>query len=144
MLIFSRTARITVQKYALGASFRVCIFLVPDGQNNSIISETDASGWPSSPYYVGSMCAFVNGTHLPACDNCVEQQENNLVIEGYVPLDEAIVEKSGLSSFAHEEVHDYLQRNLVWRCQKVSILSFRREGMSRRSPYSLTCMPESD
>ncbi|KAK9895306.1 Di-copper centre-containing protein [Cystobasidium minutum MCA 4210] len=112
-------ARISVEKYALETSFRVCIFLVPDGIDNSVISETDASTWSKSPHYVGQMCAFVNNTAVASCDNCVQQRENHLVIEGYVPLDRHLVKYSGLKTYGHEEVHPYLQKNMVWRVMKI-------------------------
>lgn len=119
MFLPTRSARIRVEKYALNESFQVCIFLVPEGVDNSTISETDAKAWYESDYFVGQFCAFVNGTHRDMCQNCVNQKEENVVIEGYVPLDDAMIEISGWKSFDDEVVHPYLTKNLVWRCKKV-------------------------
>lgn len=65
------------------------------------------------------------------CSNCVVQAEKHVVIEGHIPLDEAIIEISGLKSFEDSVIHPYLQKNLVWRVKKVSpstiqVVSFTR------------------
>ncbi|KAI9508870.1 photo-regulated tyrosinase [Russula earlei] len=98
--------RIHVKKYELGGSFSVLIFLgdVPD----------DPSHWRSCPSFVGLHYAFVNSV-ASQCGNCRNQAD--LVIEGFVHLNEAIAKRSGLSSYEPEVVSPYLKENLHWRVQ---------------------------
>ncbi|KAF8500857.1 photo-regulated tyrosinase [Russula emetica] len=100
------TVRIHFKKYELGGSFAVLIFLgqVPD----------DPSQWRTAPTFVGSHHAFVNSA-ASQCDNCREQAD--LVVEGFVHLNSAIAERSGLSSFDPSVVIPYLKANLQWRIQ---------------------------
>lgn len=104
------TARIRVKKYALGGSFSVFIFLgaVPE----------DPADWRSSPHYVGAHHAFVNSSPQ-RCANCRRQAD--LVIEGFVHLNEGIARLSGLPRLTPDVVKPYLQENLHWRVRKVSI-----------------------
>ena len=103
------TARIRFKKYALGCSFSVLLFLgeVPE----------DPAEWRMSPNYAGAHHAFVNSAPQ-RCANCRRQAE--LVIEGFVHLNEAIASHSGLGTFDPDAVKPYLQENLHWRVQKVS------------------------
>ncbi|KAI0754754.1 photo-regulated tyrosinase [Daedaleopsis nitida] len=103
------TARVHVKKYAVGSSFRVLLFLgeVPE----------DPADWRTSPNYVGAHQAFVNSTPQ-RCANCRRQAD--LVIEGFVHLNEAIATHSGLNTFDPDAVKPYLQGNLHWRVQKVN------------------------
>ncbi|KAI0712434.1 photo-regulated tyrosinase [Earliella scabrosa] len=102
------TARIRFKKYALGCSFSVLLFLgeVPE----------DPAEWRMSPNYAGAHHAFVNSAPQ-RCANCRRQAE--LVIEGFVHLNEAIASHSGLGTFDPDAVKPYLQENLHWRVQKV-------------------------
>ncbi|KAK0223503.1 photo-regulated tyrosinase [Armillaria fumosa] len=102
------TARIRVKKYALGGSFSVLIFLgeVPENPRS----------WRSSPSFVGAHHAFVNSA-AGQCENCRNQAD--LVIEGFVHLNTAIAQRSGLGSFEPAVVEPYLKRELSWRIQKV-------------------------
>ncbi|SJL09926.1 related to Tyrosinase [Armillaria ostoyae] len=102
------TARIQVKQYALGGSFSVLIFLgeVPENPRS----------WRSSPSFVGAHHAFVNSA-ADQCENCRNQAD--LVIEGFVHLNTAIAQRSGLGSFEPAVVEPYLKRELSWRVQKV-------------------------
>nr|BAD51402.1 photo-regulated tyrosinase [Polyporus arcularius] len=102
------TARIRVKKYAVGGSFSVLIFL-------GAVPEIPAD-WRSSPHYVGAHHAFVNRTPQ-RCANCRRQAD--LIIEGFVHLNEGVVRLSGLSRLTPDVVKPYLQENLHWRVQKV-------------------------
>jgi len=104
------TVRIHFKKYELGGSFAVLIFL---GQ-----PPEDPSQWRTAPTYVGSHHAFVNSA-ASQCDNCREQAD--LVVEGFVHLNSAIAERSGLSSFDPTVVAPYLKENLHWRIQAVRV-----------------------
>lgn len=107
------TARIEFKKYELGTSFSVLIFLgqVPENPRE----------WRISPNYVGGHHAFVNSA-AGSCANCTNQQD--LVIEGFVHLNHAIVRHSGLGSLEPNVVEPYLTNNLHWKVQKVSLFLF--------------------
>jgi tyrosinase len=102
------TVRIHFKKYELGGSFAVLIFLgqVPN----------DPSQWRTCPTFVGSHHAFVNSA-ASQCDNCRSQAD--IVVEGFVHLNSAIAERSGLSSYDPNVVAPYLKENLHWRVQAV-------------------------
>ena len=105
---FDWTARIEFKKYELNDSFAVLLFLgeVP----------TDPHDWLVSPNYVGSHYAFVN-TSASQCANCVSQAD--LVVEGFVHLNEAIIKHAGFSSLDASVVEPYLKQNLHWKVFKV-------------------------
>jgi len=102
------SAKIHFKKYELGSSFSVLIFLgqVPE----------DPEEWVTSPNYVGAHYAFVNRS-AARCANCTNQID--IIDEGFVHLNPAIAEHSGLGSFEPEVVHPYLEKELHWRVQKV-------------------------
>ena len=111
--IWDWTARVEFKKYELGTSFSVFIFLnqVPGNSRE----------WRVSPYLVGGHHAFVNSTPSK-CANCRNQR--NIVVEGFVHLNHAIVQRSGLESLEPNVVEPYLTDNLYWRVQKVFIFIF--------------------
>ncbi|KAI0270057.1 tyrosinase [Gloeopeniophorella convolvens] len=100
------TVRIRFKKYELGTSFAVLIFLgeVP----------TDAAQWRTSPNFVGSHHAFVNGA-ADQCANCRNQAD--VESEGFVHIDAAIARLSNLRSFEPGVISPYLKKNLYWRIQ---------------------------
>ncbi|KAI0065560.1 photo-regulated tyrosinase [Artomyces pyxidatus] len=106
--IYDWTARILFKKYELGGSFSVLIFLgtVPD----------DPAQWRTSPSFVGTHSAFVNGSS-DLCANCRNHADTKT--EGFVHLDPVIAKNSGLGSFDPDVVVPYLERELSWRVQKV-------------------------
>ncbi|KAG9009285.1 hypothetical protein FRB90_008450 [Tulasnella sp. 427] len=97
--------RIRVNKYQLKGSFSVLIFLgdIPE----------DSKAWMSSPSYVGAHRVFGSVLYGEA-----ESDEPNAIAEGFVQLNQAIAERSGLASFDAKEVVPYLKSNLGWRVQK--------------------------
>ncbi|KAF8148054.1 tyrosinase [Crassisporium funariophilum] len=101
------TARIEFQKYELGCSFSVLLFLgqVPE----------DPEDWLVSPNFIGAHHAFVNST-AGQCANC--RNQGNLVGEGFVHLDNGISLHSGLTSLDPSVVEPYLTEALHWRVQK--------------------------
>jgi len=107
-VIYDWAARIHAKKFELGHGYAVLIFLgdVPD----------DPEHWRTSPSFVGAHVAFVS-SQTDQCANCNDQAE--LVIEGFVHLNEVIAERSGLSSFEPSVVAPYLKDNLHWRVQAV-------------------------
>ena len=119
--VFDWTARVEFKKYELGTSFSVLIFLgqVPENPQE----------WRISHNYVGGHHAFVNSA-ANSCANCRNQQE--LVIEGFVHLNQAIVKHSGLGSLDPNVVEPYLTKNLHWKVQKVFFGPF---FMSRMLTY---------
>ncbi|KAF8202684.1 tyrosinase [Mycena galopus ATCC 62051] len=101
------TARIQVKKYEVGGSFLVLLFLgsVP----------TDPKHWRTSPNFVGAHHVFANSVP-DRCTNCRTHQD--VETEGFVHLNEGIVEHSRLGSLEPDVVVPYLQRDLHWRIQK--------------------------
>ncbi|KDR79498.1 hypothetical protein GALMADRAFT_208846 [Galerina marginata CBS 339.88] len=106
--LYDWTARIEFKKYELGTSFSVLVFLgaVPE----------DPEQWAVSPNFVGALHAFVN-SKAGHCANCRNQVQ--LVQEGFVHLNQAIVKHSGLNSLNPDVVEPYLTKELHWRVQKV-------------------------
>ena len=107
-VIYDWAARIHAKKFELGQGYAILIFLgdVPG----------DEVHWRTYPSFVGAHCAFVN-TATDQCANCREQEE--LVVEGFVHLNEAIAKHSDLSSYEPSVVAPYLKNNLHWRVQAV-------------------------
>ncbi|KAF9252472.1 Di-copper centre-containing protein, partial [Marasmius fiardii PR-910] len=81
------TARIQVKKYEVGGSFSVPVFL-------GSVPENPAE-WLTSDHFVGAHHAFVNSS-AGHCGNCRTQQD--LTLEGFVHLNDAIVNHAGLPS----------------------------------------------
>lgn len=108
--LYDWTARVEFKKYELGTSFSVVIFL------GSVPEDTDE--WLVSDNFVGAHHAFVNSA-AGHCANC--RNSSNIVEEGFVHLDKALVDLSGLHSLNPDEVVPYLTENLQWRVLKVSI-----------------------
>ena len=106
--IYDWAARIHSKKFELGHGYSILIFLgeVPN----------DEEHWRTCPSFVGAHFAFVNSS-TEQCANCREQEE--LVIEGFVHLNEAIAKHSGLSSYEPSVIAPYLKNNLHWRVQSV-------------------------
>jgi len=107
------TARVEFRKYELGVSFSVPLFLgqVPE----------DPEEWLVGPNFVGTHHAFVS-TAVGHCANCRNQR--TLVEEGYVHLNYAIAQHSGLGSLDPEVIEPYLTEQLQGRVQKVGLHTF--------------------
>ena len=103
------TACVQVKKYEIGGSFSVLLFLGTVPANLTV--------WHQSTRYAGAHHAFVNSTP-ERCANC--RRQGDMVIEGFVHLNEAIARLSRLNSFDPTAVKPYLQENLQWRVLKVS------------------------
>jgi len=116
--LYDWVARIQFKKFEIGTSFSVPIFLgaVPD----------DPKEWLTSPNFVGAHHAFVND-NPEECENCRNQAD--IVEEGFVHLDAAILKHSGLKSLENDVVAPYLTKELNWRVMKVSY-SFNRHHFS--------------
>lgn len=114
------TAHITVEKYALGSSFSVLIFL---GNN-----ENDPGQWTRrSTTYVGAHSVFVS-SDTAQCVNCTNQQDGAVICEGFVHLTSSIV--TWLGSLHRDEVTKYLKENLAWRVVKVCSSHFENMWLS--------------
>jgi len=109
--LYEWTARIECKTFELFSSYSVLIFLghVPD----------DPEEWQVSPNYVGSHFAFVNSA---GCED--RQDKPDIVTEGFVHLNQAIVRHSGLKSLEPDAVVPYLTKNLHWRVLKVKYCTF--------------------
>jgi tyrosinase len=104
-VVYEWTTRIHAKKHELGGSFSVLVFLgeVPK----------DPEEWTTSPSYVGSHSVYTSGMDRPQGDQA------NTVTEGFVHLNMAIAERSGLSSYEPGGVIPYLKDNLNWSIQAV-------------------------
>ncbi|KAI0297681.1 tyrosinase [Russula brevipes] len=107
-VIYDWSARIHAKKYEVGHGYLVLIFIgaVPD----------DHTQWRTCNSFVGAHVSFAN-SEADQCDNCREQAE--LVVEGFVHLNEAIARCSGLPSYEPDVVAPYLKENLHWRVQSI-------------------------
>ncbi|KAJ3823763.1 tyrosinase [Lentinula raphanica] len=103
------TARVQVKKYEIGGSFKILFFL------GNVPSNTHE--WATSSQFVGAFHGFVNSSS-ERCANCRRQQD--IVLEGFVHLNDGIAKLSNLNSFNPDVVEPYLKENLHWRVQKVS------------------------
>ncbi|KAL0564746.1 hypothetical protein V5O48_017294 [Marasmius crinis-equi] len=103
------TARIRVKKYEVGCSFTIPVFLgsVPDNSGE----------WLTCNHFVGSHSAFVNSS-AGQCGNC--RTQGNLTLEGFVHLNDGIVQHSGLNSLEPSAVEPYLTEALHWRALKIT------------------------
>lgn len=105
-------ARIRCDDSELGGSFAVLIFIgdVPK----------QASEWRSAESYVGAHHVHTSrgrATRRSDAANTISETE------GFVHLNDAIAERSGLNSFDPEVVEPYLKKEIDWRVQKVRQLS---------------------
>ncbi|KIK59858.1 hypothetical protein GYMLUDRAFT_44328 [Collybiopsis luxurians FD-317 M1] len=103
------SARVHIKKYEVGGSFKILFFLgsVPN----------DSSEWNTSSHFVGAFHGFVNSS-AGRCANCRRQQD--VVLEGFVHLNDGIARLSNLNSFDPQVVEPYLKDHLHWRVQKTS------------------------
>ncbi|CAA7270513.1 unnamed protein product [Cyclocybe aegerita] len=76
----------------------------------------DPEDWLCSDNFVGAHHAFVNSS-AGRCANC--RGQGDLVEEGFVHLDNAIAQFSGLNSLEPSVVEPYLTQALQWRVQKI-------------------------
>ncbi|KAK1227951.1 hypothetical protein PQX77_008996 [Marasmius sp. AFHP31] len=128
--VWEWTARIHTKKYEVGGSFIIPLFVgsVPENPEE----------WLTSENFVGAHYAFVN-RQAPVlfavilrvtflleystpenCGNCRTRLDN--LIEGFVHLNDSLLNRSGLESLEASDVEPYLKKNLHWRAIKVSIL----------------------
>jgi tyrosinase len=107
------TARIRFKQYEIGDSFSVLLYL------NAV--PTNPEEYYTSPNYVGAYHGFVN-TASEHCTNCQNQAETG--VEGYVHINDAILQHAHQTSLDPAVVVPYLTKNLHWRVVKVSVLSY--------------------
>jgi len=107
--LYEWTARVECKQFEISTSYLVAIFIgkVPEDPNE----------WQVSHNYVGSHYAFVNSA-AKECENC--RNKADVVIEGYVHLNQAIAHHSGLKSLEPTAVIPYLKENLHYRALKVN------------------------
>jgi tyrosinase len=101
------TARISFKKYELGERHYVVIFLgeLPE----------DPSQWRTCRSVVGFHFTYVSD------DEFKNSRTRATMMGSDVPLNRAIAERSGLSSFEPSVVVPYLKDNLHWRIQAVCV-----------------------
>ncbi|KAH8813439.1 tyrosinase [Flagelloscypha sp. PMI_526] len=108
------TVRVRVEKYAVNGSFLVLVFLGP--------VPTDPNDWLLSKSYVGSHAIFSRtAASIESCENCSDQRDSSIVVEGFVQLTSAFQEHEdfptelGAESLQPDVVVPYLEKNLSWR-----------------------------
>ena len=108
MRILEWTARIRCDEHELGGSFSVLIFLgeVPD----------DPKQWATSASCVGIHDVYTSRTS--ARDHSASQADAE--VEGFVPLNEGLLEHSGANELTPDVVLPFLKNHLCWRVQDVS------------------------
>jgi len=97
-------ARVLSGKYELGGSYAVLIFIGPVPES--------PSEWRKTSNYVGAHHVLVSGMD--------KGRDREHITEGFVLLNDAIAERSGLHSFDPSVVEPYLTKELGWRIQKVN------------------------
>ncbi|KAI0925031.1 hypothetical protein AcW2_005732 [Taiwanofungus camphoratus] len=102
------TVHLKFKKFELGSSFSILVFLGP------VPAERD--NWYSSSSYVGTVSAFV-GRSSGRCANCVANRD--VEIEGFVHLNEKLVEIPDLVSLSPAHVRPVIQERLAWRVEGV-------------------------
>ncbi|KAF4444538.1 Di-copper centre-containing protein [Fusarium austroafricanum] len=97
-----------VKNFALTGTWAIHVFL---GE----LPESTA-GWFLSENRVGSVTLLSNRS-IRQCANCVSQAENDILVTGTVPLNEALEERA-VDVDNVDAVVDYLKRELSWRAVK--------------------------
>ncbi|KAH9929640.1 tyrosinase [Amylocystis lapponica] len=102
------TAEVHFQKHALQQSFSVLLFVgpVPD----------DPAQWRTSTSFAGAVHAFANST-AARCANC--RANADVVVEGFVHLDDALAAHPALASRQPDVVVPFLRDQLSWRVYTV-------------------------
>lgn len=96
-------------KHGLSQTFRVYVFL---GDFNP-----DPTTWPTEYNVVGRFTVLGRGG-TSQCEKCRQDQEDELVVTGTVPLTSALLQdivEGQLPSLEPEVVEPYLAKNLHWR-----------------------------
>jgi tyrosinase len=102
------TARIRFKQYEIGGSFSVLLYL------NAV--PTNPEEYYTSPNYAGAYHGFVN-IASENCTNCQNQAETG--VEGYVHINDAILQHAHQTSLDPAVVVPYLTKNLHWRVVKL-------------------------
>jgi tyrosinase len=101
-----------VEKYSLGGSFNVHIFL---GDFN-----TDPLQRSYDDNLVGTFSVFANDPETTGCERCQTNAQEGLIVTGSIPLTGALLDRiPELQTLDPHAVIPYLQRHLHWRLNKV-------------------------
>ncbi|KAJ7620093.1 tyrosinase [Roridomyces roridus] len=101
------TARVQVKKYEIGGSFLILLFLGTPPE--------DPKEWRTSHNFIGAHHVFANSVP-DRCANC--RTHRDAEVEGFVHLNDGIIEHGHLDSLEPAVVVPYLTHNLHWRVQK--------------------------
>jgi tyrosinase len=115
-------ANVTLEKYALKGSGRVCFFLGPTNE----IPE-NPSDWFASPIYVGMYTIFATNPVTTGCKNCKDQADKRHRVGGTVHLTKALI-RHHIPLTGNEPVN-YLKENLHWRLCDVNENEVLREDV---------------
>ena len=113
-------ANVTLEKYALKGSGRVCFFLGPSSE-----IPANPADWFTSPIYVGAYSIFATNPDITGCENCKDQADKKSRVGGTVHLTKALIRHQ--IPLTGQEPVDYLKENLHWRCSDVHDQDVPRE-----------------
>ena len=107
-IFYEWSVTVKCKQFELGGSFSVFVFLgdVPP----------DPKKWLTDPAYAGTFDVFTNSTP-EECANCSDRVD--LILRGFVHINDAILKRSGQHSLEPHVVTPYLKSNLNWRVLKV-------------------------
>ena len=113
---------VTIEKYALNGSGRVCFFLGPEEE----IPENSAE-WYTSPIYVGAFTIFAQDPRITECGNCKDQAQRQFRIGGTVHLTKALIRRH--IPLEDAEPVQYLKENLHWRVTDLTDRRYANEDL---------------
>jgi tyrosinase len=113
---------VTIEKYALNGSGRICFFLGPASE----IPENPAQ-WYTCPIYAGAFTLFVQDPQTTECVNCQNQAEARFRIGGTVHLTKTLITKH--IPLTGPEPVEYLKTNLQWRAMNHTEQRFTNEDV---------------
>ncbi|KAL0630990.1 hypothetical protein Q9L58_010157 [Maublancomyces gigas] len=120
-------ANLRVEKYALGGSFNVHVFL-------GDFSE-DPYQRVNDDNLVGTFSVFANDPETTGCEKCKTDAANKLVVTASIPLTGALLDRipndaiPELQTLEPEVVTPYLTRHLHWRINRVDSSAVSREDV---------------
>jgi len=126
------TAIVEVERFALKGEPFVIHFFLGD------FDKSDSKSWESSRARLGSIFNFVARSERGdgvACENCVQQEEENTVITGSISLTQAIIqglqdpllEKDVKTLIAKDGIPNFLNNYFEWRVTLVDGTDVNRE-----------------
>jgi len=115
-------ANVTLEKYALKGSGRVCFFIGPTEE-----IPANPSDWFTSPIYVGAYTIFATNPETTGCENCKDQADSHQRVGGTVHLTKTLIRRH--CPLTGDAPINYLKENLHWRLCNAKEEEVRREDV---------------